>query len=251
MLSYLHSFHAGSRDDVHKHRALAALLIAMTAKPRPISYMETHAGRGLYDLAGPEAAKTGEAKDGIERVLAEGAVPDGDPYLGAVAAARAKHGRTAYPGSPWIAQHLLRDDDQIHLMERHPAEAPALRRLMQGSGAHIHERDGLEGVLALSPPTPRRGVVLIDPSYEVKAEYDAIAAFIPALHKKWPEAVILLWYPLLADARHETMIAKLTRAALPRLDRDERVFPDRGQGLRGSGLLIANAPFGFKLADLA
>ncbi|GAB6051362.1 23S rRNA (adenine(2030)-N(6))-methyltransferase RlmJ [Magnetospira thiophila] len=247
MLSYLHSYHAGNRADLHKHRALVGLLTLLTVKPRPITYMETHAGRGLYDLASPEAEKTGEARDGIERLLELAGSSGNDPYLEAVRDARQRHGPTFYPGSPWIAWHLLRAEDSLHLMERHPGEFPALKRALRGSGAHMHHRDGYEGVLALSPPTPRRGMVLIDPSYEVKDEYQQVARFIPALHRKWPEAVVLLWYPLLAEGRHEAMLAQLSKADLPQTEIHETLFPAPGKGMLGSGLFLVNKPFGYKL----
>ena len=181
MLSYQHAFHAGNPADLHKHFVLAGLLAQLTRKPRPISYMEPHAGRGLYDLSAPEAQKTGEAALGIARVT----LPDG-PYAQALAATRAQHGENTYPGSPLIAQTLLRDADQLHLMELHPAEHAALRRNLMGANTHIHHRSGPEGVLALSPPKPRRGLVLVDPSYEVKTEYESTAAFARALVAKWP-----------------------------------------------------------------
>lgn len=263
MLSYLHSFHAGSLTDVHKHQALVALLGHLTAKPRPISYMETHAGRGLYDLAGAEAKKTGEARAGIRRLQAErkNKPASAEPasalaaYLDVVEAARTRHGANWYPGSPWIARHLLRDGDAVYLMERHPVEYPALKRCLQGTGCHVHNRDGYEGVLALSPPTPRRGMVLIDPSFEVKDEYMDVARFIPALHRKWPEAVVLLWYPVLAADRHTPMLTALTAAGLPETEIHETAFPANTdgdamdhKGLLGSGLFIVNRPFGFTLA---
>ena len=268
MLSYLHSYHAGSRTDVHKHQALVALLRHLTTKPRPITYMETHAGRGLYDLAGDEAKKTGEAWAGIRRLQAaarkKGSRSSADPgphlgaYLDVVEAARTRHGATFYPGSPWIARHLLRDGDALHLMELHPVEYPALKRWMRGTGAHVHNRDGYEGVLALSPPTPRRGMVLIDPSFEIKDEYMEVAKFIPALHRKWPEAVVLLWYPVLAADRHKPMLAALAKAGLPDTEVHEIAFPANTEGdemthkgLLGSGLYILNRPFGYTLSAVA
>lgn len=246
MLSYQHAYHAGNRADVHKHAALARLLKTMTAKPRPVTYMETHAGRGLYDLAGPEAKKTGEAADGIQRLSIAGT---DDPYFEAIDAIRRKHGRTAYPGSPLVARHLLRDTDAIHLMEKHPAEAKALKSAMKGSGAHVHFRDGYEGVLAISPPPARRGAVLIDPSYEVKTEYDDVARFVRTLHRKWPEAVILVWYPILEDGRHRAMIRALEAAGLPEAEKHEILFPksEHAGRMLGSGLFIAGKPYGYAL----
>ncbi|UPH71491.1 23S rRNA (adenine(2030)-N(6))-methyltransferase RlmJ [Abyssibius alkaniclasticus] len=237
MLSYQHAFHAGNPADLHKHFVLAGLLSQLTRKPRPISYMETHAGRGLYDLSAPEAQKTGEAALGIARVT----LPDG-PYAQALATTRAQHGENTYPGSPLIAQTLLRDADQLHLMELHPAEHAALRRNLMGANTHIHHRSGPEGVLALSPPKPRRGLVLVDPSYEVKTEYESTAAFARALVAKWPEALVLIWYPLLPDNRHQPLI-KGTQMLRPL--RHEVAFDQKdGRGMMGSGLLLLNPPHG-------
>lgn len=238
MLSYQHAYHAGNRADLHKHDALARLIAALTLKDRGITYMETHAGRALYDLSAPEALKTGEAADGI--LSAE--LPAG-PYARAVAAVRERHGPAAYPGSPLIAATLLRPQDRMHLMELHPAEHAALRRAMRATGAAVHRRDGYEGVLALAPPTPRKGLVLVDPSYEVKEEYGAVPAFVRALVAKWPEATVLIWYPILAEGRHEALVAGLAGLALQR----HEVPFGTGRGMRGSGLVGVNLPYGFRL----
>jgi len=161
MLSYQHGYHAGGPADLHKHIALAGLLALLTRKARPITYMDSHAGRGLYDLGGEQATKTGEWKAGI------GAASVGDgPYWRALAGVRARHGARAYPGSPALAREMLREGDRMVLMELHPAEHAALSNALSGPGVEIHKRDGREGLLALSPPKPRRGLVLIDPSYE-------------------------------------------------------------------------------------
>ena len=242
MLSYQHAYHAGNAADLHKHAALAALLVRLTAKDRGVTYLETHAGRALYDLTAPEAVKTGEAAAGIG---AAQAVPH-SPYGRALAAVRAAHGAAAYPGSPMIAHALLRPQDRIVLMERHPQEAAALRRVMRdrtvGAEAAVHARDGYEGALGVTPPSPgqgpRRGLVLIDPSYEDKDEYETVARFVPRLLKRWPEAAVLVWYPVLPAGRH---------AAFGTLGgaRHEVAFaPTRPGGMGGSGLLLANPPYG-------
>ncbi len=237
MLSYQHAYHAGGPADLHKHIVLAELLARLTAKDRGISYVETHAGRGLYDIAGAEAAKTGEAAAGIARLD-----PDpSTPFARALAATRALHGATSYPGSPMIARALLRPQDQLTLMELHPAENAALRRALAGS-ASIHQRDGLEGVLALAPLRPRKGLVLVDPSYEVKTEYADVAAFTLTLMRKWPEASVLIWYPLLPAGRHRALLSGL--APLSPLV-GEVAFRERPErGMTGSGLALINAPFG-------
>jgi 23S rRNA (adenine2030-N6)-methyltransferase len=238
MLSYQHAYHAGGPADVHKHMVLADLLALLTRKKRGLAYVETHAGRGLYDLASPEAARTGEAAQGFARLRLDAA----SPYARAIAYVRERHGPTTYPGSPLIAGHLLRAGDAITLMELHPAEHAALRRAMADTPAALHRRDGYEGALALAPFTPRKGLVLIDPSYEVKSEYLQAAEFILRLVAKWPEAVVLLWYPLLPAARHVEMLAGLQPLS-PLID--EVAFrPPPSRGMTGSGLALINAPFG-------
>ena len=236
MLSYQHGYHAGNPADLHKHLALAELLTLLTRKARGISYMETHAGRGLYDLRAPEALKTGEAAEGIEAVD----LPD-CPLKFALDSTRARFGSHSYPGSPLIAQTLLREQDHLHLMELHPAEHKALRRALKSGNTAVHHRDGYEGVLSLSPPKPRKGLVLVDPSYEVKTEYAQVADFTHKLMVKWPEATVMIWYPILPATRHEELLAGLKLKYL----RHEVGFDlKEGQGMTGSGLVLVNAPYG-------
>ncbi len=236
MLSYQHAYHAGGPADLHKHIALAELLALLTRKARPLTYMETHAGRGLYDLASVETAKTGEAAAGIAKID----LPD-CPFTYALKVIRSRHGDTAYPGSPAIAQALLRPTDKIHLMELHPAEHAALKANIKGAGVSIQHRDGYEGVLAISPPQPRKGLVLIDPSYEVKTEYLQVAEFTRKLVAKWPEATVLIWYPILKAARHKEMLVALR---LPHLVDEVSFDLKENKGMTGSGLALVNAPYG-------
>lgn len=237
MLSYQHAYHAGNPADLHKHAILAGLLAALTRKPRGITYMESHAGRGLYDLSGPEAQKTGEAAQGI----AKATLPEG-PYARALAQVRERYGTDAYPGSPLIAQALLRDQDRLHLMELHPAEFASLKANAKGPNVSVHRRDGYEGVLALSPPDPRRGMVLVDPSYEVKSEYDDAAAFVRKLIARWPQAVVMLWYPILPAGRHRDLVSALSPLG-PLID--EAGFKAReNHRMTGSGVALINAPYG-------
>ncbi len=242
MLSYQHGYHAGNLADVHKHAALAWMLDYLARKPKPLSYIETHAGRGLYDLAAPEARKTGEAARGIAR--AEGWFAAGHPYAQALAATRARFGAAAYPGSPLIAATLLRPDDRIHLAEAHPAEHAALADLM-GDGAHVRHEDGFAMARALVPPTPRRGLMMVDPGYELPADYARLPGFLAAMARKWPVGVIVLWYPILADPRHGAMLAALGRAHPDALRHEVRFPPAReGHRMTGSGLFVLNPPWG-------
>jgi 23S rRNA (adenine2030-N6)-methyltransferase len=243
MLSYQHAYHAGNLADLHKHALLAAALDYLTQKDKPLTYLETHSGRGLYHLDSDEAAKTGEAAAGIRRAMAEGWLPAGHPLLDALQAARREYGPETYPGSPLIAAHFLRPGDSVHLAELHPAEHEALSRV--AGSATLHRRDGFEMAKAICPPTPRRGMLLIDPSYEIKADYAAIPRQINQIARKWNVGVIALWYPILTDARHQPMLTALM-AAHPDALRSEVTFaPVRaGHNMIGSGMWVVNPPYG-------
>lgn len=247
MLSYQHAYHAGNAADLHKHVALGVLLDLLTRKPRPVSYLESHAGRGIYDLTSPEAQKTGEAAQGIARL------DPGGPFGRALAAVRARYGASAYPGSPLIAEALLRPGDRLSLCELHPAEHGALKATLGhvpvGPAIAIHKRDGHEGLRALCPPDPRRGLVLIDPSYEVKTEYDQTAATALEVLRLWPQGIVMVWYPILSAGRHKAMAERIT-AALPGacLRHEVRFVPAPERGMTGSGLLVLSPPFGAERA---
>lgn len=243
MLSYQHAYHAGNLADVHKHAALAWSLAYLTQKPKPISYIETHAGRGLYDLSGAEAQKTGEAAKGISHLL--NSLPEADPYRQSINAIRAAHGPSAYPGSPLIARTLLRDTDKLHLAELHPQENAALRSNLRARNTNIYQQDGYELAVSLAPPEPRRGLMLIDPSWEVKSDYQTLPKTVQTVNKKWNVGVIMIWYPILTDKPHLPMIQALT-ANHPDSFCHEVRFPPAREGHRmiGSGLFTINPPWG-------
>ncbi len=244
MLSYQHIYHAGNLADVHKHSALAWVLSYMTQKDKPLSYLETHAGRGLYDLQDAAALKTGEAAKGI--AIAQSWFPPDHPYAQVLARIHAKHGPDAYPGSPLVAAESLRPVDTLHLSELHPQEFAALKDNMAPYGGIFRQKDGWEMAMSLCPPEPRRGLLLIDPSFEVKSDYDTIPGTIAKLHRKWGVGVIMLWYPILTDAPHKPMV-KALQAAIPQAVTHEVRFPPARTGHRmvGSGLFVVNAPYGF------
>lgn len=243
MLSYQHLYHAGNLADVQKHATLAWVLDYLTRKDKPLTYIETHAGRGVYDLGADEAVKTGEAAAGI--ALAEALFPADHPYRQRLDEARAVYGARAYPGSPLIAALGLRESDSIHLAELHPQEFARLKAAAKDWGAHVQQQDGFEFALALTPPTPRRGVMLIDPSYEVKADYEAIPRHMANIHRKWNVGLLILWYPILKGGAHGPML-KALEAAFPESLRHEVRFPPvrEGHRMEGSGLFIVNPPYG-------
>ena len=174
------------------------------------------------------------------------------PYAKVVAEMRARHGEAAYAGSPLLAAEMLRACDSMHLAELHPQECAALHDAMQtlpkGRGARIHQQDGFALAQSLVPPEPRRGLLLIDPSYEIKDDYLQIPKTIGKLHRKWNVGVIALWYPILTNGAHEPMLAALEAQNLAGAERHEVRFPPARDGHRmvGSGMFVVNAPFGLK-----
>ncbi|MDN5789127.1 23S rRNA (adenine(2030)-N(6))-methyltransferase RlmJ, partial [Pseudorhodobacter sp.] len=245
MLSYQHHYHAGNLADVHKHALLAWMLDYLTQKDKPLTYIETHAGRGLYDLGDEAALKTGEAAQGIS--LLEQSFPKDHPYRQRLNETRFKYGPNAYPGSPLIAAMTLREQDTIHLAELHPGENAILAEHLAQWDAHIRQEDGFRMAQAICPPTPRRGMMLVDPSYEVKAEYDSIPKALSQIVRKWNVGIIALWYPLLTAGSHGPMLSQLTQA-FPGALRHEVHFPPVRDGHRmiGSGMFIINPPYGLE-----
>lgn len=248
MLSYQHIYHAGNLADVHKHSMLAWMLDYLTTKDKPLSYIETHAGRALYNLKDDAALKTGEAAQGIEKVAHWFAASD--PYTRVLNEIRTSDGPDTYPGSPLIAASLLRASDSIHLAELHPGEHAALTSAMSPYPAKIYQRDGFELAHALTPPMPRRGLMLIDPSFEVKEDYVTIPRHIAKITRAWNVGIIVLWYPLLTSNAHAEMINILARTHTDALRHEVRFAPARpGHGMIGSGLFVINPPYG--MADEA
>lgn len=249
MLSYQHSYHAGNRADVHKHAILTLLLTQLTQKDKPLTYYETHAGRGFYDLDDQYAQKTGEAAQGIDKILKEEALSSDHPYIALIHKIHHQLGHRKYPGSPMIAGKLLRSIDQMLLNELHPEEFRNLqwrmRKMNPPPKVKVNNHDGNKAVLKWAPPTPARGVVMIDPSYEIKTEYQETAELIKTLHQKWRVGVIMLWYPILDDERHLLMTHLLEQAELPQFHKSEIRFKPirKGHRLCGSGVILVNTPF--------
>jgi 23S rRNA (adenine2030-N6)-methyltransferase len=243
MLSYQHGYHAGNMADVHKHSILAWMLDYMTRKDKPLTYMETHAGRGLYDTTDDMALKTGEAAQGI--AIARKWFAADHPYTKALDGVKADHGPNAYPGSPMVAAHVLRPSDPLFLSELHPQEFGHLQENMKPHSAICQQRDGWEMAQSQCPPDPRRGLMLIDPSFEIKTDYEDIPETIRKLHRKWSVGVIALWYPILTDDPHATMVRTLKQTHPEALCHEVRFPPARiGHRMVGSGMFVINPPYG-------
>ncbi len=257
MLSYQHAYHAGSPADLHKHAILAAVAARLAQKPKPFSILDVFAGEGIYDLTGAEAAKTGEHKRGISAVWAKRDVAP--PAIAAlIACVRGLNYGDAlvrYPGSPHVLKNFLREDDRFIVNELHPAAAAALRQWARNDErVAVHMRDGLEALTALVPPKIRRGLAVIDPSYEIQGEYAVTGAAVAEATTKWPEGIFAVWYPILADNRHLPLLKAIDHdLSLPALT-SELMFDLPGladspnRGIRGSGVAIVNPPWQIDLA---
>ena len=207
MLSYQHGFHAGNRADVLKHAILHAVYRHLTLRKERILYVETHSGRGRYDLNGPQARKGNEAGDGILSMLSGKGPRPLRPWVEFVE----ESGISDYPGSPAHAQMLLPSDTRYILFEKHPAEYDALcKALGKDDRIQIKKADGYAGALKLSPRSGETMVCLVDPSYETSRDIDALALWTPKALKRWPKAVLMLWLPLFRDGRESEFGEYLT-----------------------------------------
>lgn len=247
MLSYQHEYHFGSHADVLKHATLALCIRALQRKEAGLRVFDAHAGAGRYDTDAKEARRRPEFRAGIGR-LWDVAGPPAElaAYLDVVRALNSGPELRRYPGSPLIARRLLRPQDQLALLELHPQAANALGRLFgRDPQTHLHFRDSREGLPALLPPPERRGLALIDPSYEVKEEFNLVRDLLLACLGRWPGGTYLVWYPLIRHPASARFPGKIATAGVRDIYQVElRVEDDGFQGLRGSGLLIVNLPFG-------
>ena len=254
MLSYRHGFHAGNFVDVHKHITLILLLQSLKRKNSAFCYIDTHAGCGQYDLQSEFARKNREYETGISMLwtLSDMPVPVAD-YLDAVRIVNPGfkcrgNGPRFYPGSPVIARQLLRPQDRMVLMELHNTEAPKLQELFKNDNqVSVHHRDGFEGLPALVPPVEKRGLVLIDPSYELKTEFELLTHRVVNAWQKWPTGMYAIWYPLQEHQPVPRFHYEIRRAGIKKIFLHEfSVYPDTEPNrLAGSGMLVVNPPWKF------
>jgi 23S rRNA (adenine2030-N6)-methyltransferase len=260
LLSYRHSFHAGNHGDVLKHLCQMLLINKLKTKDKGFCYFDTHSGAGVYQLNSEEAKKTNEFKQGIERLMGHSVQNEAlSGYLSLVSAYKEFN---QYPGSPEIAKSMLRPQDKLVLMEWHNQEIQNLKSNLGGKNIAIHHRDGYEGLLALTPPDMQRGMVLIDPSYEMASEYQQVVDTVTSAYKKWNSAVYAIWYPLISDrkasnttfessdskkGKSEAMLESLAQHSFKNILKIELCVTDGGEagGMYGSGMLIINAPWQF------
>lgn len=199
MLSYQHGFHAGNRADVLKHAVLDVILRDLAASKTNILHVETHAGRGLYDLTGEQSRKTGEATEGVlDLFKTRPNLPETATWLDLMR----QRGKSAYPGSPMLAALRLGEKGRFILFEKHPAEYDALNAAFQADPrVQIKKADGYSGALKLQPRRGEQMLVFSDPSYETIADMEALAEWTPRALARWPNAIIAVWLPLFKDER--------------------------------------------------
>ena len=248
MLAYRHAFHAGNHADVLKHVVLTLVLRYMNQKDKPYRLVDTHAGAGGYSLEGRHALKKNEFEQGIARLWNRGDLPPAvADYVALVRQFNPEGALKQYPGSPAFAQMLLRAQDQLRLFELHPTDHRILASYIGTiKGAEVYDRDGFDGLKSQVPPSTKRAVVLMDPSYEGHSDYGRVIASLRDAITRFADGVYMVWYP---------QVSKLEAAQLPK--RLEALAPkgwlharltvqqpdQQGFGLAGSGMFVINPPF--------
>ena len=248
MLAYRHAFHAGNHADVLKHVVLTAVLRYMNSKPKAYRLIDTHAGAGGYSLQGHYARKKGEFERGIARLMAHEALPPlVADYVDRVRQFNPNGRLEQYPGSPALARMLLRPGDQHRLFEIHPTDHRILQSYLKGmKGAEVIDVDGFEGLKGQLPPSTRRAVVLMDPSYEGRADYGRVVTALHDAVVRFAECVVLVWYPIVNKLESAQLPKRLIALAPKgwlhvRLTVQQNSEP--GFGLAGSGVFVINPPF--------
>ena len=244
-MNYRHGYHAGNFADVVKHVALVAILLRLRKKDTAFAVVDSHAGRGAYDLAGTEAGRTGEAQGGIARLAdLPGEMPEAlATYLSLVK----ESGRDIYPGSPLIAARLLRPQDRLTAIEKHPEEFAVLKDVLAPTRNAIAEQaDGYARAVKLLPPPSRRGLVLMDPPFESPDEFSTLAQAVRDATRKFATGIILAWYPVKSQAEAKAFLGEVLAGGITKaMTIDTKVAAPEGK-LDRAGLLVINPPYGFE-----
>lgn len=251
-MNYRHIFHAGNVCDVVKHAVLTLAIEHLRAKDAAFCVLDTHAGIGAYDLHDERAAKTGEAKEGILKLLDAARLAELHSYYAVLQKlnpawnGQSSSGFRYYPGSPLLAQHLLRPQDRLIACELHAEDSAELKRqLFPFKQAQVHHRDGYAALGAFLPPAEKRGLVLIDPPFEAPDEFTRLAEAVKSAHARWPQGLFMLWYPIKERPAiwrfHEQLIA----SGIPKILAAEFVYREETDHARlnGSGLILVNPPW--------
>ncbi len=249
MLSYRHAYHAGNHADVLKHLVLMLCLQHMNGKDKPYLVADTHAGAGLYALEGHEAKRTGEYLDGIARLWKRDDLPASLVQLRVLIRSLNKGDKLRmYPGSPWIERALIRPSDKLRLSELHTTDFALLRREFgdDPKRTQLDKVDGFDMLKAVLPPQSRRGLVLIDPSYEIKNDYAKVASAIKDAIVRFKTGTYLVWHPLLPLIEANGLPAKLKKSGATHwlhATLQVRAISTKGHGMHGSGMFVINPPW--------
>jgi 23S rRNA (adenine2030-N6)-methyltransferase len=251
-VNYSHAFHAGSFADVFKHAVLCRILHYLREKPAAFRVIDTHAGAGLYDLSSVQAARGGEWRVGIGRLMAaQASLPDPvaallAPYLEVIGALNEPGKLTLYPGSPALTRAWLRAQDRLVACELEPKAAVVLARNMRGdSRIQTIEVDGWTALSAQVPPPERRGLVLVDPPFEEDADFHRLSHMFALAHRKWATGIFALWYPIKGRAEADALAKRLSRLGIAKILRAELIVSpvSNPARLNGSGLIVINPPW--------
>lgn len=240
-MNYRHAYHAGNFADVMKHAVYAMVLEHLKQKEKPFFVLDTHAGTGKTDLSGIEAQKTGEFRQGIARIMEAGSPhPLLKPYL-----ATLTEMPESYPGSPTIAARLSRSQDRLAFCELHPEDADLLREnYRHDRRIKTHEMDGYAALKAMLPPPERRGVVLIDPPFEERNEYERLINTLKAALTRWATGTLIVWYPVKDPSVNGAFLEQVTQHIPTETLRLElQIMASNPSRMTGSGLLIVNPPY--------
>ncbi len=247
MLSYRHGFHAGNFADVLKHTVLVHILEYMTQKDKPLRIIDTHAGAGVYKLNGPQAQKNREFDNGIGHLWSSEQTPAAIARLvELVRTVNSGEQLQLYPGSPLITQTLMRPIDRLFLHELHPADFQFLRDCMRDDKRiKVEHEDGFAGLQALLPPPERRALVLLDPSYEVKSDYQLLIKQLLQAHKRFATGTYAIWYPVVLRQRIDEMELALKKSGIKNIQLMEfGLQSDNPEyGMTASGMIVINPPW--------
>lgn len=247
MLSYRHSYHAGNYADVLKHTVLTLCLESLKEKDKPFIYLDTHSGAGRYLLQSEHAEKTAEYLSGIAPIWQQNTIPaELEPYLSVLKYYNRTPTLKYYPGSPLIAKQLLRKQDKLFLTEIHSSDYPLLRQeFSKDNRAQVAREDGFLQLKSKLPPESRRGLILIDPSYEMKDDYQRIPFALHEGYKRFATGIYLIWYPVVNRKQTQNMIDGIINTGIKRILQIElAIKPDNNQkGMTATGMIVVNPPW--------
>ena len=249
MLSYRHSFHAGNFADLLKHIVLVEILYHLIQKETPFEYIDTHSGAGLYNLKAENAQKLQEYSNGIGKLEPKD-FPELTRYFEVIRSFNAPDSLDFYPGSPAIARFFLRPQDRAWLFELHPKDYELLCDSMRNcKKITAYCQDGLDGIKALLPPASRRGLILIDPSYEIKSDYDQVVDSVVNAYRKFSHGIYAVWYPVVDRRKIDKLESNIVKSGIKNIQRFELGLSADSleRGMTAAGMIVINPPW--KLFD--